>query len=422
MGVTSANGQVNVILNNISLVLIALYFVISFCVYPGIFPERGMIMTALALIICILEVPKQIIVRRQFATNQLFMILLLQIVSNVLMLDCTISQLVLAVQYCALIGVMLILCRSEQNKERIIKIIAWTSFIGGPLIGLIQLRQGAYLFGPTPPGVDPSTIISTATQVNSNYAATTMLLSAMLSGYLYAKYKKTIYAFLFLVSSICIVLTFSRTTIAIYIISIVIYLLIKAKRGGSFKGNTFIRAAVSLLLLLAIAVLFYDAILNCIETYLMQSDIDKVMRLKTDYDVLSRFGQWGASIQIVISNGPIRFLFGFGDSASQYMGQVTGNVMSAHNVIFGCLAEGGVIGLILIVLLYFNCIRKTIRCRKELGLADWWLIICSHAMLVSFLMIANINTEFIITIVLMDLMFLKCGKNRLIAAQSGVAL
>lgn len=383
--------------------LLFIYSVLAFSIHPDMVPFRGALMTVvIAIVPVLLYTPRKIKLQHISILRHLIVIIILTAVSNLMYGEERLTHFVMAIIFIALIISLKLLVDSEDSLNTCLKIFFYPSFIGGPIIGLYQLATGGYIFGTKADVLTfESTIISTVSQTNANYTAIAMLFSLLLSGALAFRLKKAYYYVFAIVSAICIVLTFSRTTILTMIAFVSLFLIVARKYK---KKNKYSIKKVAMVIVVAVVLLVsYDTLCAIVVNYLDASSIEKLLEIKQTSTMDLRTDQWKAAVDIVFSKGPLEFLIGFGEAAGEVMGGISGRNMSAHNFFFGRLSENGVIGFIASIALYVNIIRRFIRTRKYLDKGSLWIAYSVAIMLVSYMMISNITWEFIISITLFDI-------------------
>lgn len=379
--------------------LLFLYSVLAFSIYPDMVPFRGAIMTMLVIMILLmLGIPTIINIRKCPILRYLIVILILDVTSNVVYGGNLLTHFIMAINYIALIMSLKILIDSEDSLNTALKVLFYPSFIGGPVIGLYQLLIGNYVFGPEADSLAfADTVISTVGHTNANYTAIAMLFALLLSGALAFRLKKIYYYIFAIISAICIVLTFSRTT-NLFMIIFGFLFFIAAKKYQ--KEN---KRAILFIAVIVVFAVSYNKLYGIVVNYLDTGNIERILEIKQTSTMNLRTDQWKAAVEIVFSNGPIEFLLGFGDSAGEIMSSVSGRNMTAHNFFFGRLAENGIIGFLASIMLYINIFRRFFEARKRIDKGSLWIAYSVIIMLCSYMMISIITFELIISIVLFDI-------------------
>ena len=384
-------------------VLLFIFFIFALAVYPGAVPNCGVIMTAIAVmtLLTLLVTQNKLKIKRRKATNYLIVLFWLDTVANVIVDSEIVSHLFYAVQFSCIVWAIDIYCNQENRLERLIQIIFWPMFLGGPIIGTIQLFNGDYLFGSVEEtNMFFTTIISDARHSNPNYTALIMVMCFCLAGYLYKKQKKMVYLLGAIYSVVCVILTFSRTTIFVLVVGIVWLALESLYRMGKIKRTLRGRTLVFIVLAITVIIVAIPYVTQWVEEYLGQANVEKLLQIKENSTIEQRLKQWKASVQVVLENGFLHFLFGFGDETAEILGKITYRTMTSHNLIFSSLAERGFIGFIFTLMLYGNLFFGIIRMRKKAPMDKMWIYVCSTMILICYMMVSVLTWELYLAVIL----------------------
>ena len=384
-------------------ILFFVFFIFALAVYPGAIPNCGLIMTTISILtmLVMLLTQKNFKIKRRSAINYLLVLFWLNFISNMLAENEPVTYLFYAIQYTCIVVAIDIYCQNEERLDRMVKIIFWPIFLGGPIIGTIQLFSGEYLFGTaTQEDIFFTTIISDARHSNPNYTALVMVMCVCLAGYLYTNRKKLIYLIAAVYSGICVTLTFSRTTIFVFAIGLIWLGFENFRRVKNIKTTIKLRSFIVLLVAIAVVVLIIPYAFQWVESYLEKANIEKLLQIKENSTIEQRVRQWGASVRIVLENGIGNFLFGFGDEAAEVLASVTFRKMTSHNLIFSSLSERGFLGVVFTLLIYGNFTIGILHCRKAAPIKRVWLYVAVAMILICYLMVSVLTWELYISIAL----------------------
>lgn len=385
-----------------------MYFILAFSLNSAMVPQRPAIMTILVLLILILEFPLRITnISKNKLTGYMILLLILDAVTHTILNLNVLKHSVYSIQYTILMLAIMLFCNTDIDILKISKLIFWTSFIGGPLIGLIQLSTGSLLFAPQTNDMFINTIITTVNNTNANYSALAMLICVFLSGYIYSHIKQKIYLISMIISIVCTVLTFSRTAIASLLFCLFL-LIIKynIKKKKERKKITIKKFIVFFVIFFGI-IIGFDFLWNILINYLESSNILKLYEIKQTSTANLRFNQWIASVQVILNSGLKHFFFGFGENANSAMGLLTGYNMTSHNFIFGALSELGILGGFFAALIYITFFVDLIKYFKKINFNDLWIVAGALAVMLCYMMISIITWELLLIICLVDRIFIK---------------
>lgn len=392
---------------NVTTILLWVYFLLVFSVYPTVIPYRS-VLTTIIIIAAYFSMSYFKIYRKNTAFIKcLILILAADAISAVYIRNTVTTHVVYAIHYIFLILTVSNYCKLKKDYTSICRIVFWPSFIGGPIIGLFQMITGRYVFAAQ--DSDNSflrTIISDVRHGNANYTAVSMLFCVILALYLYKKTKKETYRFATLISIICVILTFSRTTIAVLLFGMFIYFVNAIHQSAKMELKIKKRTIVFLSIIFVVGLYFCFSPNSIVARYLSSADIDLVIKHKTGSTSELRTNQWVASIQVMMNNGIGHFLFGFSDSAPSAMGKLTGYSMTSHNFIFGRASENGVIAFFAAAILYLSFFINTVKKWKLLkGRDEAVIVLGSCAILLCYLMISITGWELLIILTVSNLVF-----------------
>lgn len=389
-----------------STLVISLYiisFLLIFCLYPGTFPYISLVIAFFLFGTLMLQNPGKI--KKDILLFLLCLLFIIEFLVSLLISVNEIKHFVYAISYCSIIISISKFSITRKRIDSLVKIILIAAFIGGPIIGIIQLVNGEYIFNSgliDNESYFMTTIISNANHANSNYVAIGMLFCVTLAGYLFIRSRKSIYAIAFIFAAICTLLTYSRTAIFILIVEIVLYTLLTIKKFDNNKRNN----RIKVLIFLAVIIIFfitYDFISNLVLGYFLEGNVEKILSIKQSSTLSLRSNQWSASIELFL-NGGWKSIIGYGDNAPIMLGSISGRVMSAHNFILGRLSETGIIGLIIAISIYIFTFKETIVSWKKVEKSDLWVNISTIGILICYLMISNITWELIIILTLFNVL------------------
>ena len=293
-------------------------------------------------------------------------------------------------------------CDGEVDFRRFVKTLFLPVFIGGPLIGFIQLKIGRFFYPTVGDSSFTSSIMLNANQTNSNYSALTMMTSFFLSMFLMTE-KETMkrnYGLLAFLSAIAIVLTLSRGAIAAVMITLLLAFFFrrrKKKKKLLYRNKDFWGFFVVLILLCVFSV----PIFNRLMAYLQSKELQVLLKYKKSSTLSLRTAQWKAAVWSIIDGNFLQKIFGYGSNYYIKLGEYTSSYMSAHNVFFGQLGENGIVGAICIIWIYVNTLIKVVRLYKLEGEFSWiccWTI----GIMIAYMLVSIIGWEFWLAILLFD--------------------
>lgn len=384
--------------------LLLVYFITAFSVYPQVIPQRGLIMTAIAITMCFLLHPNisDLFEENNSIIKYLIILFVLDCVTNCICGFNVFNHFIYMIQYICFVVSIYIFIKNSESLYSLLVIMFWPIFVGGPVIGLYQLSTGRYLFGSND-NLDAffSAIISNVGHANSNYTAICMLFCVMISGALYYKSKRIFYLVSTIISIICVVLTFSRTSTVSLATCLVLFYIFKS---FYIKEQKYISKGRILLVVIGIMGLFllYDNFYSLVERYLQGANLSKLFSIKQSSTADLRTSQWKAAIKVIFNGDPLILLFGYGEGAASAMSSVTGRSMTAHNFIFGKLSENGLLGFFSALGLYINFFIRIWKSKNSLDSGNLWIAMISVVIMLSYLMISINTWELICSLVIVD--------------------
>lgn len=399
--------------DKINILFLSIYFVFLFCIPPNLLAFSGAWTAVLILIsyLCleIFSISYKYINAYIVSLAGIFLINPISAIFNdgSMVIDC-----IYALHYIVLILTLHNYYKKYKNIESLIKIIFWPAFIGGPVIGLYQMYSGHYLYSNSAEiDLFMRTIMSDVRHGNPNYTALTMMFCAFLAYYLYRKYSNRVYFFCALVSLLCMLLTYSRTTIFVFILFLGLFILSKTikrinKPQIHFKIKISIKSiSIYLIAVFALCLIVYISSVF-ISNYVQNAEFERLLRYKESSTLGQRIEQWRASIEIILTNGLWHFLFGFSNQASVIMGNITGREMSSHNFIFARTSENGVLGFIGAIILYVGFFFRLYKIYSKFQYSNEIIILlCTACMLICYLMVSVISWDLIISLIISNIIF-----------------
>lgn len=290
-------------------------------------------------------------------------------------------------------------CEEKKDFDFLVKLMFWPVFIGGPLIGSIQMITGRFVFPTVGDASFIRTMMLNANQSNSNYGALTMMTSLFLALYLSNLGKnKGLYSALAIWSGITVLLTLSRGAI---IATTFVLLLAYLFRTKDKRRNKNMKDVVFVLIFILIVLVFYSAIYDWIRSYIESRDLQLLLQYKETSTFDGRLAQWKASLQAFTDANLAQKLLGYGDNYYLKLGEYSSFYRTAHNIFFGQLAENGIIGFLCSVILYGGIVKKIFHLHKwEAHLS--WITSWALGIMIAYLLISIIGWEFWLAIFALD--------------------
>ena len=341
-----------------------LYFVLSFCVFSGTIPYQSYI--KIILLILILFLQKNYPLRMPVNTSMIFVwtILVVSVITNVSS-EKWITNIAQLIQITLLWILVLQYCQSWKRWYDIIRILFISTLIGGPVIGVIQLIKGGYLYNSQLDMTFASIVVVNANQNNSNYSAITMLIPMVLGCVLCAQSrKKLFYGASVLFSLLAFVMTYSRGGIAAFALAVVsvfgIYYTKKSRK--KIKKQGLILMSFLFLLAIIMCIFFGQSIFKEIGIKISENELlQTLLKFKSTSKLSGRMQQWNACIEAFMNGNFKQKIMGYGNEYAEYLALYSGNLMTAHNIFFGQLAENGIIGGISIIWFYARVLKKSVQ-------------------------------------------------------------
>lgn len=335
------------IINNITWILITVYFFIYYCAPPTIFSLRMYFIIIIPIVILIYQLLQNKFIIRINLLLLLFLIIVVNaFITDYINSDPYIYTLIYLVSLLIIVLVLFNLCRNTRELNFLLKIIFWTSILGGVIIGFYQKISGNYLFINSTDMVIKNLFFTTATQSNANFAAMQLATTFYIGLYLKRVEKNKIIDFFVLLTFIAIILTMSRTTIVATVFGIFINLIINKKHNYISK-NRFIRIIVIIFVILVSTPIFSYAI-----NKYQNKNLDKfesISLIKTEENLSIRQIQWKSTIKVVGNSELYNFIFGFGRNYNEILGKVSGYSITTHNTILEVLIKYGVISFLIYI-------------------------------------------------------------------------
>lgn len=342
--------------------LVTIYFILVYCISGTVLPTRSLLLTCVSIGIFFIQIIlNKGLIYTDKITKHIFIVYILGIVSSLLNNANTILFNILQMlQVLALYMGIVSFCNNEIKIVKIIKIIYWTGFIGGPLAGIYQMITNRYIY-PLPSGSPyegntlMQTVISSALQQNSNLVALQFVATMFIGFFLYNRVKKKLLLkgslFLCIIANI---LTFSRTTIIGIIMAGILYCIMNSRKIKLHK------LIIIQFLIIVIPVLVYCNIETIITNILEFGDAKYVFKLKSSENVDIRFIQWIGIFKILVSSNIIEILFGYGENYVNVLGGITGYYITSHNTILEQLIKNGIVGCISLIYAFYYTIKMYI--------------------------------------------------------------
>ncbi|KZE38886.1 hypothetical protein AV656_08275 [Bhargavaea cecembensis] len=395
-------------------VLYFLFFVLLFCTTASV-PFRSILLFGIIIISILINLNKSLSIRRNRGDATRYIILLYafavltNIYSNGNYQSGIVNLMLLIFMYISLDKY----CGNINDFKNLIKIVFITTFIGGPIIGIYQMATGDFLF-PVPASENSSYVdykIFNAQQSNVNYGALTMQVSfftALILSNSSDKYK-LLYYISAIISVICILLTFSRGAIAATAVALLVIILYKKKT----TVKSWIRIFWVLLLGTFLLSVYYENIMQ----FIYSNDVQHLFSQKETSSINDRTQQWEAATEAFLDGSIFQVVFGYGTEYATVLASYSGIPMSAHNIFFGQLTENGLVGFVLMFVVFFNGIKKIIKLNKHSKLA---LGMCCFmiAIWLTYQLISMIRWEFLVTIILFDIYYRIENNNLIIKPNS----
>ena len=381
-------------------------FLILFLVFTGDYPN-GRIGIMLILIISLASmslIAFQGILRINslFVIPSLYFLYNLSDITNGISSSSNIVNLLICI---ALIITVVQYAYDETDVNKVIKIIFFVFLISGPIIGLYQMATGGFVFPETETSVFYSFKIFNSQQSNENYSALTMVIPAFLSLFLFSQgNNKTVRLFFVIISIIsftCLLLTFSRGAIvgAAIALLLLIFSLIKHNKD-IFKQVTFGKITFIIVLIIVIAALYSYA-----EQFINSYDVQNLLEKKTTSSLEVRMTQWKSIVMVMMNSGLKNFLVGYGSNYPDIVGGVSGYYISAHNIFLGYLIQNGIVGLVCILFLFFNSIKKSLEIFKTDDFGGKFIAALVLTMWIAYQFVSMVRWELWFSIIVLELYY-----------------
>lgn len=295
-------------------------------------------------------------------------------------------------------------CDSMDSFKKLIKIVFITTFIGGPIIGIYQMATGNFLYTDSATSIYVNYKIFNAQQSNVNYGALTMQL-AFFASLIVSNFSKHKYLYYTgaIISSVCVILTFSRGAIASTAISLLIIIFYKKK----YSVKRWIRVFILVLICGVLFNVYYQNIIG----FVYSDNVQNLFSQKEASSLTDRSQQWKAAIDAFMNGNVLQMLFGYGSDYASVLGRYSGESMTAHNIFFGQLSQNGLVGLILIFAVFINGMKKIIKLNKH-KIVTLEMCCFMLAIWMSYQLLSLIRWEFLIIIILFDKYFRIINKQR----------
>lgn len=386
-----------------SFYLMCVYFVAIFCVSASVIPYRSLFLNGILIILVIMCGIYNLF--KGDASIYLFLLYIVAMFGDIyagINIKGSLSLLVAMISYYFVLNAYF---STKDSFDQILRILMLTMFIGGPLIGTIQLATGRFLY----PAVSDSTFIRTlmvnANQQNPNYSALTMMGSLFLGLYFYHQQnenRKIRYLVVTIWSVIALILTFSRGGMFASAVAIFLYVFMNIlKKNRKISNKVKIRIVILWFCIITFLIIGGKQIINVVIDFIGSKDVQTLIRYKSTSTVSDRSQQWIAAVQAIGDGNIIQKLFGFGSSYATVLSSYSNANMSAHNIFFGALAQYGVLGACLIIAVYLSIGRRfyiSLVRNKELPLIYCWTL----SVLIAYQLISIHTNELVLSIVVFD--------------------
>ena len=292
---------------------------------------------------------------------------------------------------------------------KLLKYTFFTSFIGGPIIGIFQFITGKFVYNYMTQQKQSGSIsymMFSAVSANTNYASVHFLIVIFLAVVFYLNRKKVIDLLACIIAVICLVLTFSRGSLISLCMIIFIALLNKRKKIDNAerkkRKKIYIQIISVLIVLLLIGLLFADRFVEIFGDYFNNSYAYKNILYKlSSQGADSRVKIWNTIVEIMSTSDIKHWLLGYGDGYTAIVGKrIWSNEISAHNYILEQFIMCGITGLIVAIVFYanvFKCALKFINGKIYMIRPLGYLMVC---LLVNYFFVARIDFSFLTVLLL----------------------
>lgn len=293
----------------------------------------------------------------------------------------------------------------ESDVNIMIRIIFLAFLISGPIIGLYQMVNGGFVFPDTGASVYYNYKIFNSQQSNENYSALTMVIPFFLSLFLFSSSNsnaaRIFYTATSIVSFICLLLTFSRGTIAGVVIALLLLMFSILKHNKDiFKQVTLTKIFLVILIIIVVISLYSYA-----EQFVNSLDVQNLLEKKSMDSLEVRVTQWKSIVQVMLNTGLKNMFLGYGLDYPNVVGSVSGHYISAHNIFLGHLIQNGIVGFACILCLFLNSIKKSLEIFKTDDIGGKYIAALVLTMWIAYQFVSMIRWELWFSIIVLELYY-----------------
>lgn len=180
---------------------------------------------------------------------------------------------------------------------------------------------------------------------------------------------------------------------------LLIFSLIKHNKD-IFKQITFGKITFIIVLIIVIAALYSYA-----EQFINSYDVQNLLEKKTTSSLEVRMTQWKSIVMVMMNSGLKNFLVGYGSNYPDIVGGVSGYYISAHNIFLGYLIQNGIVGLVCILFLFFNSIKKSLEIFKTDDFGGKFIAALVLTMWIAYQFVSMVRWELWFSIIVLELYY-----------------